>query len=119
MSHFLTTQMRFFILPRAVPPGGFTSNAFDYQYDGGKKALEKNNHDGSSRHSLNNNNDNVYGYETKTLDNARRVERTTATSNLMRSKEGVGPGEPGSRFAAALEQPVLELTTTERMRTPR
>merc|ERR1712179_888628 len=58
---------------RANPPGGFTSNAFDFQYEGEKKTQPRKMHHvvGSSNPSLSNdNNDNVYGFETEALDNA-------------------------------------------------
>ena len=105
---------------RANPPGGFTSNAFDFQYDGEKKILTKS----SANASLNNDrNDNVIGYETKALDNANRVQ-SRACKQIT---EGGGKiAEPfgfsrhqQSRFAAALDQPALDVTTSERMRTPR
>ena len=105
---------------RANPPGGFTSNAFDYQYDGEKKIPTKS----STNAGLNNDrNDNVYGFETESLDNADRVQ----SRGCKQIKEGGGKTvEPfgfsrhhQSRFAAALDQPALDVTTSERMRTPR
>ena len=118
---------------RANPPGGFTSNAFDFQYEGEKKAAHprKMHVVGSSNPSLSNDsNDNVYGYETEALDNAanhRPVLRSRDLSRPIRDQDGgVKTAEPfgfsrqqQSRFAAALAQPALDLTTSERMRTPR
>ena len=117
---------------RANPPGGFTSNAFDFQYEGEKKVhTKKMNFVGSSNPSLSNDsNDNVYGYETEALDNAanhRPVLRSRDLSRPIRDQDGgVKTAEPfgfsrqqQSRFAAALAQPALDLTTSERMRTPR
>ena len=112
---------------RANPPGGFTSNAFDFQYEGEKKTGTKKiiHVVGSSNPSLNSdNNDNVYGYQTEALDNAALAQ--TRAGPRQREDGGVKTAEPfgfsrhhQSRFAAALDQPALDVTTSERMRTPR
>ena len=69
------------------------------------------------------NNTNVYGYETDSLDNVRSKKKVPQ-QNQNNSKQNVA--EPfgysrhnASRFASALETPALDMTTTEKMRTPR
>ena len=111
---------------RANPPGGFTSNAFDFQYEGEKKTQTKEIHVvGSSNPRLkSDSNDNVYGYETDALDNAAVAQ--TRGACRQNQDGGAKIAEPfgfsrhqQSRFAAALAQPALDVTTSERMRTPR
>ena len=69
------------------------------------------------------NHTNVYGYETDSLDNVRSKKKVPQ-QNQNNSKQNVA--EPfgysrhnASRFASALETPALDMTTTEKMRTPR
>ena len=51
---------------------------------------------------------NVYGYETE----SRSVKQSSRTEEKKDESHG-------SRFAEALQNPVLDLTTAEKMRTPR
>ena len=75
----------------------------------------------SSNNNLNHTN--VYGYETDSLDNVRSKKKVPQ-QNQNNFKQNVA--EPfgysrhnASRFASALETPALDMTTTEKMRTPR
>ena len=66
---------------------------------------------------------NVYGYETDSLDNIksrRKVPQQNQNISKQIVAEPFGHSRHNvSRFASALETPALDMTTTEKMRTPR